>query len=64
VSIARWNPKGPEEKYRAVINGGHPKDEPQSSSSVAHCSLAYSALACLRMGMSGSASFQRVRKSW
>jgi hypothetical protein len=29
----------------------------------AHCSFAYSALACLRMGMSGSASFQRVRKS-
>src|SRR5215472_2893689 len=26
--------------------------------------LAYSALACFRMGMSGSASFQRVRKSW
>jgi hypothetical protein len=26
-------------------------------------SFAYSALACLRMGMSGSASFQRVRKS-
>jgi hypothetical protein len=29
---------------------------------VGYCSLAYSALACLRMGMSGSASFQRVRK--
>ena len=28
-----------------------------------HCSFAYSALACFRMGMSGSASFQRVRKS-
>jgi hypothetical protein len=28
-----------------------------------HCSFAYSALASLRMGMSGSASFQRVRKS-
>jgi hypothetical protein len=28
-----------------------------------HCSLAYSALACFRMGMSGSASFQSVRKS-
>jgi ABC-type hemin transport system ATPase subunit len=24
-----------------------------------HCNFAYSALACLRMGMSGSASFQR-----
>ena len=29
----------------------------------AYCSFAYSALACFRMGMSGSASFQRVRKS-
>ena len=29
-----------------------------------YCSLAYSAWACLRIGMSGSASFQRVRKSW
>jgi hypothetical protein len=28
-----------------------------------YCSLAYSALACFRMGMSGSASFQRVRKT-
>jgi hypothetical protein len=30
----------------------------------AHCSVAYSALACLRIGMSESASFQSVRKSW
>jgi hypothetical protein len=29
-----------------------------------YCSLAYSAFACLRMGMSGSASYQSVRKSW
>ena len=29
-----------------------------------YCSFAHSALACLRMGMSGSASFQSVRKSW
>jgi hypothetical protein len=28
-----------------------------------YCKFAYSALACLRMGMSGSASFHRVRKS-
>ena len=28
-----------------------------------YCSFAYSPLACFRMGMSGSASFQRVRKS-
>ena len=30
----------------------------------AYCNFAYSALASFRMGMSGSASFQRVRKSW
>lgn len=29
-----------------------------------YCSFAYSALACFRMGTSGSASFQSVRKSW
>jgi hypothetical protein len=29
-----------------------------------YCNFAYSALASFRMGMSGSASFQRVRKSW
>ena len=29
-----------------------------------YCSFAYSALASFRMGISGSASFQRVRKSW
>jgi hypothetical protein len=28
VSIARWNLKGLREKYRAVINGGYPDDEP------------------------------------
>jgi hypothetical protein len=28
-----------------------------------YCSLAYSTLASFRMGMSGSAPFQRVRKS-
>jgi hypothetical protein len=28
-----------------------------------HCSFAYSAFACFRMGMSGSASFQSARKS-
>jgi len=30
----------------------------------AHRSVVYSAAASFRMGMSGSASFQRVRKSW
>ncbi len=29
-------------------------------SEMGYCSFAYSALACFRMGMSGSASFQRV----
>src|SRR5580692_10264245 len=29
-----------------------------------YCSFAYSALACFRMGMWGSASFQSERKSW
>jgi len=28
-----------------------------------YCSFTYSALACFRMGMSGSASFQSARKS-
>ena len=32
--------------------------------SSAHCNFAYSALASFRMGISGSAAFQRVRKSW
>jgi hypothetical protein len=41
---------------------------PQTASDIgqyfsSYCSFAYSALACFRMGMSGSASFQRVRKS-
>jgi hypothetical protein len=34
------------------------------SSTGGYCSFAYSALASFRMGMSGSASFQRVRKAW
>ena len=29
-----------------------------------HLSFSYSSWACFRMGMSGSASFQRARKSW
>jgi hypothetical protein len=28
VSIARWNPEGHEVKYRVVIDGGCPEDEP------------------------------------
>src|ERR1700678_2015340 len=38
-------------------------NHPRFISLSGYCSFAYSALACLRMGMSGSASFQRVRKS-
>jgi hypothetical protein len=30
---------------------------------LSYCNFPYSALACFRMGMSGSASFQRLRKS-
>ena len=37
--------------------------EVSAKGAVAHYSLAYSALAFLRIGRSGSASFQRVRKS-
>src|SRR6266513_3184277 len=33
-------------------------------STVDYCNFAYSALACFKMGMSGSASFQRVKKYW
>jgi redox-sensitive bicupin YhaK (pirin superfamily) len=35
----------------------------RSSRTTSYCSFAYSALACFRRGMSGSASFQRARKS-
>ena len=45
---------------RAIANGG-------SAGFALHrgyFSLAYSALAAWRMGMSGSASFQRAKKSW
>src|ERR1700730_13977256 len=34
-----------------------------TTTSQPYCSFAYSALACLRTGMSGSASFQRAKKS-
>jgi hypothetical protein len=34
------------------------------SAFIAYGSLAYSVLACMKIGISGSASFQRVRKSW
>jgi len=37
--------------------------EPLGGTLSRYCSFAYSALACFRMGMSGSASFQRAKKS-
>jgi hypothetical protein len=37
--------------------------QPQTNGE-SYCSFAYSALASFNMGMSESASFQRVRKSW
>ena len=39
-------------------------DGPKKNGCRSYCSFAYSALACFRMGMSGSASFQRAKKSW
>src|SRR5207244_12323338 len=45
--------------------GGMPRSQSQRFSEwSSYCSLTYSALACFRMGMSGSASFQRAKKSW
>jgi len=38
-------------------------DRFELGSVILYCSFAYSALASLKMGMSGSASFQSVRKS-
>ena len=45
--------------YRSTLTM---KEDLQLSAS--YCSLAYSALASFRMGMSGSESFQRAKKSW
>ena len=39
------------------------KKQKQKTNPSPYCNFAYSALACFRMGMSGSASFQSVRKS-
>ena len=54
--------------YRRVIGTGNAASLSGKSGKVrgccAYCSFAYSALACFRMGMSGSASFQRAKKSW
>jgi hypothetical protein len=48
---------GPAPEARSQISVGNP------SAALSYCSLAYSAFAAMRMGMSGSASFHRVRKS-
>jgi len=43
------------------ISGGR---QESVSYTCSYCSFAYSVFACFRMGRSGSASLQRVRKSW
>ena len=40
------------------------KGKTHSGYQIDHLSFSYSSLACFRMGMSGSASFQKARKSW
>jgi hypothetical protein len=51
------------EKFEKIVDDSQPPRQPRSPSGADFCNLAYSALACFRMGMSGSASFQSVRKS-
>jgi hypothetical protein len=43
--------------------GSPPYSELPQKGQRSYCSFAYSALACLKIGMSGSASFQSKRKS-
>src|SRR6516162_7471228 len=43
--------------------GGRRTRCPSRAGAVNYCKFAYSTLACFRMGMSGSASFERVKKS-
>jgi hypothetical protein len=47
----------------AIMPGGHNIRRFLVMGRKYYCSFAYSALACFRMGTSGSASFQRVRKA-
>src|SRR5438094_6709709 len=51
----------PAEHYQAAKN--QTDSRCQNASRTGHCNFAYSALACFRMGMSGSA-FPRTAKSW
>ena len=47
----------------ALASLGRYSDAGPNRKNLCYCSFAYSALACFKRGMSGSASFQRVRKS-
>ena len=53
--------ENPAKHYQAAKN--QTDSHCQDASRTGHCNFAYSALACLRMGMSGSAPFQSMRKS-
>ncbi len=46
----------------AYGNLGQPRSIATLTAEKHYCNFAYSALACFRMGMSGSASFQSMRK--
>ena len=50
--------------YRKATSRRSGADDAGARAIPVYCSLAYSALACLRIGMSGSASFQSVKKVW
>ena len=52
-----------DECYRLIASGDNFVRAGRAWSPRCYCSFAYSALASFRMGMSGSASFQSVRKS-
>jgi hypothetical protein len=57
---------GSRTRIKKIFNAGSPFDGAQGrlrGTGKPYCSFAYSVLACFRIGMSGSASFQRVRKS-
>ena len=54
----------PDRSHSAVARLPGANRQSAPSSGDVYSSFAYSALACFRMGMSGSASFQRVKKSW
>ena len=54
----------PTKKARDEGRDEDPRQAERIAPQSLHCSFAYSALASFRMGMSGSASFQRAKKSW